>query len=82
MDPDDQPGITLTRQQLENWAGRPLSDEELERLDDAIPNSSIPEAIGTIVSAFCDHLVTRTEEEAGTGRTFWVCEDCGAYGPA
>ncbi len=30
----------------------------------------------------CEHVDTRTEEEAGTGRTFWVCEDCGTYGPA
>lgn len=30
----------------------------------------------------CFHVETRTEEEVGTGRTFWVCEDCGAHGPA
>jgi hypothetical protein len=78
----DGPGITLSRGQLEAWAGRRLSEEEIERLGDAIPHSSIPQAIGQIVSAFCDHEETRTEEEAGTGRIFRVCEDCGASSPA
>lgn len=41
-------GIELSRDQLEAWAGRELSDEEVEALDEAIPNSSIPEAINTI----------------------------------
>lgn len=41
-------GITLTREQLEAWAGRELTDEEVEALDTAIPESSIPEAIATI----------------------------------
>ncbi|SDD55052.1 hypothetical protein [Actinokineospora iranica] len=39
----------ITREQLECWTGRPLTDDDLSRLDAAIPNSSIPEAIGTIV---------------------------------
>ena len=42
-------GITLTRDQLEAWAGRALTDEEVEDLDRDIPNSSVPEAISTIV---------------------------------
>jgi len=48
----EQGGILLTRGQLNGWAalGRDLTDAELDRLADAIPNSSIPEAIGTIVS--------------------------------
>ena len=41
--------IEITRDQLESWAGRELSDEEVEALDTAIPESSIPEAIRTIV---------------------------------
>jgi hypothetical protein len=44
--------LTLTYEQLAAWAGRELSDDEVERLDEAIPNSSIPEAIGTIVESF------------------------------
>jgi hypothetical protein len=40
----------ITREQLESWAGRPLTEDDLDRLDDAIPNSSIPEAIGEIVA--------------------------------
>jgi hypothetical protein len=41
--------IEITRDQLESWAGRELSDEEVEALDVAIPESSIPDAIRTIV---------------------------------
>jgi hypothetical protein len=42
-------GIELTRDQLEAWAGRELTDEEVEDLDMRIPNSSIPEAIQTMI---------------------------------
>lgn len=45
-------GITLTRDQLESWAGRELSDEEVETLDTVLPESSIPEAIGEIVQGW------------------------------
>jgi hypothetical protein len=45
-------GIELTRAQLEAWAGRSLTDGQVEMLDDAIPNSSIPESVATI----CDQL--------------------------
>jgi hypothetical protein len=48
----DGPGITLSRGQLEAWAGRPLADDEITNLEDAIPHSSIPEAVGTIVDSF------------------------------
>lgn len=50
MSDDDRPGITLTRDQLECWAGVSLTDEQVEELGECIPNSSIPEAIATIVS--------------------------------
>ncbi|WP_018685335.1 hypothetical protein [Actinokineospora enzanensis] len=40
----------ITHEQLEAWAGRPLTDLDLDRLDVAIPNSSIPAAIGEIVA--------------------------------
>jgi hypothetical protein len=60
-DTDDAPGselaplrgITLTREQLEAWAGVHLTDDEVDRLAQCIPNSSIPDAIGIIV---CDAL--------------------------
>lgn len=41
--------IVLTAEQIAAWVGRPLTPEETQELDDAIPNSSIPEAIATIV---------------------------------
>lgn len=34
------------------WCGRALSDEEVERLTEAIAHSSIPDAIGTIVDSW------------------------------
>lgn len=39
----------ISREQAEAWGGRHLSEDDLACLDDAIPNSSIPDAIGTIV---------------------------------
>lgn len=47
-------GITLTREQLEEWAGRALTDAEMERLARAIPRSSIPDAIGVIALNMSD----------------------------
>lgn len=47
----EERGIELTREQLNDWAGRILSDGEVEALEEAIPNSSIPEAIGTIADS-------------------------------
>lgn len=35
----------ISRYQAELWAGRPLTDDELERLAEGIPFSSIPDAI-------------------------------------
>lgn len=42
-------GITLTRDQLESWAGRGLSDREVERLEDALPHSTIGELVYLVV---------------------------------
>jgi len=44
----------ITRDQAEAWAGRRLSREELDRLAEALQHSSVPEAIGTIVSSWED----------------------------
>lgn len=44
--------IVLSHDQLERWAGQPLSETDIDRLRAAIEHSSIPEAIGTIVSGF------------------------------
>jgi hypothetical protein len=52
----------LTCEQAERWAGRPLLNEELERLAAAIPNSSIPEAIGAIVGNFESEKDTDSED--------------------
>ena len=42
--------VTLTRDQLQEWAGRELTNDDIRRIADAIPNSSVPEAIATIVA--------------------------------
>lgn len=42
----------ITRGQLESWAGRRLTEDDLAELDEAIPHSTIPVAIGVIIAAF------------------------------
>lgn len=44
-------GVTLSRFQLEEWAGYPLTDEQVDRLAAAFPKSSIPEAVNEIAFA-------------------------------
>ena len=52
LEPFTEPVITLTAAQLREWAGldRDLTADELEQIDECIPNSSIPDAIGTIAT--------------------------------
>jgi hypothetical protein len=47
---DTRRGITLSRDQLEAWARRPLSDDEVEAIEECVPNSSIPDAIEVITN--------------------------------
>ncbi|HEX5522806.1 MAG TPA: hypothetical protein VFX53_05130 [Pedococcus sp.] len=47
-------GITLTRYQLNKWAGMALTDVQVARLCLAIPSSSIPDTIGKIASQFTE----------------------------
>lgn len=54
-DSEGQPTIEITRAQLTAWAGRELTDDEVSQLDDAVPNSSIPDAIDAIVASFPTH---------------------------
>lgn len=46
--------ITLPQSLIEEWAGQPLTDEQIERLERAIPHSSIPESVNVIVSSFTE----------------------------
>lgn len=49
--PDAAPIMLISREQADEWAGGPpLNDDEYERLAAAIPFSSIPDAIETIVN--------------------------------
>ena len=45
-------GLTITREQLDAWAEHRLSDADLKRLAECIPNSSIPDAIAEIVAGW------------------------------
>jgi len=45
------PRPVISRTQLEEWAGRPLSNADVDRLAAAVSFSSIPEAIETIAAA-------------------------------
>lgn len=45
-----RPHVILYRSQLEEWAGRTLTDEEVSWIAAAIPRSSIPGAIDTIAN--------------------------------
>ena len=48
----DKPGVTITREQVEAWAGHQLSDDDVSRLEACIPNSSIPDAVADIIASF------------------------------
>ncbi len=48
----DKPGVNITREQVEAWAGQQLSDDDVSRLEDRIPDSSIPDAVAAIVASF------------------------------
>ncbi|WP_292976680.1 hypothetical protein [Mycobacterium sp.] len=52
----EQPHVILHRSQLEEWAGRTLTDDEVDAIALAIPRSSIPSAIETIANEgiFCE----------------------------
>lgn len=43
-------GIMLTRDQIREWAGLDLTSAQMDRLASCIPRSSIPDAVGTIVT--------------------------------
>lgn len=51
-DPQENAGIVLTRKELEAWAGRKLSGEDVARLAASVRWSSIPDAIAAIVAEF------------------------------
>jgi hypothetical protein len=73
-----QNGILLTREQLREWAGlgRDLTDDELDELDDCIPNSSIPDAIETIVTEAMN-LAGEDEDEGPVESDGYVTLDPG-----
>lgn len=50
-DLDGRLTVLITREQLECWAGRPLTDAQVSDIDDCIPHSSIPEAIYVIANS-------------------------------
>lgn len=50
----DTPAELITAEQASSWAGRALTADEIDRLAEAIPHSSIPDAIDTITRSWQD----------------------------
>ena len=50
----DPPVLLISAEQVDPWAGRRLTNDQLQHLAEAIPNSSIPGAIDTIVNEAID----------------------------
>lgn len=44
-------GLCFSRDQVEEWAGRPLTRAELDRLAAALPHSSLPECVAEVARA-------------------------------
>lgn len=79
-DVDQAPDITISKAQAEYWAQRRLTDLQFETLRQAIPVSSVPDAVASIVDGFeCDH--DRTLEDLPKGPvesgTESKCPKCG-----
>jgi len=51
-DRDSERALSFTRGQVTAWAGRELADDEVARLEDAVPNSTFPQTVGLIVASF------------------------------
>jgi hypothetical protein len=56
-----------------------LAEYEQDRIDADRDRSFLEESDEDDV---CEHVDTFPDEEPGTRRPVWVCEDCGAHGPA
>lgn len=53
----------VTRGDIEALAGRTLTNQELTSIGTAIENSSIPEALATVIQGWLDHHYPTSEEE-------------------
>ncbi|ETZ38091.1 hypothetical protein [Mycobacterium intracellulare] len=51
---ENQAPSLITEDQAAAWSGRPLSPKDIEQLSEAIPHSSIPDAINTITGSWND----------------------------
>jgi hypothetical protein len=68
-------GLVITRAELNEWAGRKLTDDEVGQLAECVQHSSIPEAVATIVVNF--GIVPDDESRLYIGQPPPLCE-CGA----
>jgi hypothetical protein len=59
--------VEITRSQLEAWVGHKLTDDQVYELDGCIPDSSIPEAIDTIVHEAMGVDYPDEEDDAADG---------------
>lgn len=56
-------GITWHRETVESWAGYAMTDDEVDRLAEAIPFSSVPEAVAAITDHMEPRLVAAVAED-------------------
>lgn len=50
----DNPDQGITRDQIRAWSSADLTKDQLDRIVDAIPNSSIPDAVAEIAFTVLD----------------------------
>lgn len=73
-------GIVITRRQLETWAERPLTDEEIDRIKQGLLSQWVPEAVAALAGSLegpmqSDRVEYVTEDDPETLRV------AGAYAP-
>ncbi|MEU6713017.1 hypothetical protein ABZ897_16165 [Nonomuraea sp. NPDC046802] len=71
--------IILPREMIEQWAGRALTDDEMERLHTALYNSSIADTIGTIVGTFSPRPDAVMVAQALATETHGVSDELGLF---
>jgi len=56
-------GLTFTREQVEEWIGHCITDDELEELERVLPYSSLPNCVETVAHEALN--LTGPESEGG-----------------
>ena len=56
---EDEIALVYTRTDLDGIVGRPLTDDEFYTIKEALPWSSIPDAIETVATSTIEHMKER-----------------------